>query len=141
MDALTQFFRRAMGFQGIPQNKLSKFRGPPRRSGDPSLQEWLADFTEVVKAYNLSDRDQAKAMVEHLIRPAREEVMWLPPADREDTKKVIGCLKLCFALEESVKWLSSEFHNSFQGDTETLAEYSRSLLRLYGRMEAAAPTI
>ena len=126
MAMMTEFFRKAMGFQGIPQNKLSKYRGSPRRPGDPSLQEWLDDFNEVVTTYDLSAKDQCKALVDHLVGPAREEVMCLSPESREKVKDIEDCLKLCFGSEESVKSLSSAFYNSVQGEGESLAEYSRS---------------
>ncbi|PIK57849.1 hypothetical protein BSL78_05232 [Apostichopus japonicus] len=66
-DAMSQFFKRAMGFHGIPQGRLTKFKGTAQSA-------------------------------------------------------------------------SVEFHNRRQGERESLADFSRSLIRLYNKMETTAPT-
>lgn len=140
MDKMTQFFRKVMGFQGIPTSRLAKFKGTPRKPGDPSLLEWLGEFEAAIESYDLSDKEKAKAIVDHLIGAAKEEAMCLPEDKRNKYSEVKDALKLCFGNEESMKSLSSAFYNSNQGEKETLSDFSRSLLRLYGRMEAAALT-
>lgn len=140
MDAMAQFFRRAMNFHGIPPNRLSKFSGSPLRPGDPTLMEWIMDFKEAVSPYDLSYKEKAKTLIEHLAGAAREEVMCLPEKDREIFQKIVDALQLCFGVEDSTQSLSTRFHNSHQHEGESLADFSRNLLRLYSRMETAAAT-
>lgn len=47
-QAMTQFFKRAMGFQGIPPGRLPKFHGNAERPCERSLREWLEDFEQIV---------------------------------------------------------------------------------------------
>lgn len=129
-----------MGFQGIPPNRLPKFSGAPQRPGDPTLSEWLEDFKEAVRGFNLSDRERAKTLIEHLTGPAREEVLCLSERERQNFQTVIDALHLCFGAEDTPQSLGTMFHNAFQREGESLADFSRHLMRLYSRMEAAAPT-
>lgn len=140
MAMMTQFFRKAMGFQGIPPNRLVKFKGSPRRPGDLSLLEWLDEFNEAVESYSLTDKEKAKALIDHLTEAAKEEILCLSEEGRSKSTDVINALKLCFGTDETVKSLSSTFYNSVQREGESLMDFSRSLLRLYSRMEATAPT-
>ncbi|PIK47077.1 hypothetical protein BSL78_16069 [Apostichopus japonicus] len=140
MEAMAQFFRRAMGFQGIPTNKLIKFRGSPQRPGEPTLAEWLDEFREAISGYELSDKEKAKTLIDHLVGPAKEEVLCLPEKDRESESTVIEALQLCFGLEDSMQSLGTVFHNAHQKEGESLADFSRQLLRLHSRMVAAAKT-
>lgn len=138
LDAMAQLFRQAMVFHGIPPNKLVKFRGTPQRPGEPSLAEWLDEFREAVSGYELTEKQKAKTLIDHLAGPAREEVLCLPERDRESSNAVIQALQLCFGQEDSIQSLGTAFHNAQQREGESLADFSRKLLRLHSRMVAAA---
>lgn len=140
MEAMTQFFRRAMGFHGIPQGKLPKFSGESRRRGELTLREWLDEFDQLTEPLCLDDKAKARIMVDHLAGAAKDEVMCLPEEKRFNPTDVRKALQLCFTPAETVQSLSALFHNRFQEDGESLADFSRDLIRIYSRMEATAPT-
>ena len=56
---MAQCSKKAMGFQGILQGRLSKFRGPPYRAGELSFLEWLEEFDTVVEPFELSTNEKA----------------------------------------------------------------------------------
>lgn len=131
-----------MGFHGIPQGRLAKFRGDRSRADELSLREWLEEFEQVLSPYEttMTPTERAQALVDHLAGAARDEVMCLSTEKRKDYAKIKGTLELCFKSDENVQSLSMEFHNRKQGERESLADFSRALMRLYGKMEATAPT-
>ncbi|XP_072163177.1 uncharacterized protein [Diadema setosum] len=139
-DAMAQLFKQVVGLTGIPMGRLSKFRGPPYRSGEPSLTEWIEEFEEATGSLDLSEDRKARVLIDYLAGPAREEVMCLPETERLKPDSIKEALRLCFGQDETFQSLSSAFHARKQKDGESLSEFSRSLLRMYGRMEAAADT-
>lgn len=139
-DAMSQFFKRAMGFHGIPQGRLTKFKGEPTRPGELSFSEWLNEFEQIVEPFDLEDKEKARALVDHLVGSAREEVMCLSDKNRSDYSEVKKALELCFSVSGTAQSASVEFHNRRQGERESLADFSRSLIRLYNKMETTAPT-
>ncbi|PIK50914.1 hypothetical protein BSL78_12214 [Apostichopus japonicus] len=52
----------------------------------------------------------------------------------------VQALQLCFGLEDSMQSHATVFHNAHQKEGESLADFSRLLLRLHSRMVAAAKT-
>lgn len=71
---------------------------------------------------------------------AKEEILCLSENQRAQYKEVVGALQLSFGSSETVQSLSSAFHSRTQQEGESLADFSRALLRLYGKMEAMAPS-
>lgn len=140
MAMMAQFFKHAMGFQGIPVSCLPKFRGPPLAAGDMSFIEWLEEFEGIIDLYDLTNKEKARALVNHLAGAAKEEVACLEESHRTNYNKVVEVLKLCFGSYETVQTLSSQFHNRNQLESETLSDFSRALKRIYSKMEMAAQT-
>ena len=118
-----------------PKVKLQKFKGPPRVPGEPSLKEWLEEAESYCLCYKLSGKSKAQALVDHLGGIAKEEVLCRTETIRENYDEVVKVLKSQFSPVESLQSLSAEFHSSKQYDNESLADFSRRLMRLYGRME------
>ena len=118
-----------------PKVKLQKFKGPPRVPGEPSLKEWLEEAESYCLCYKLSGKSKAQALVDHLGGIAKEEVLCRAETIRENYDEVVKVLKSQFSPVESLQSLSAEFHSSKQYDNESLADFSRRLMRLYGRME------
>ena len=54
---------------------------------------------------------------------------------------LVRVLKLQFCPVESLQSLSATFHSWTQKHGESLADFSRNLMRYYSRMEQAAPTV
>lgn len=140
INAFSQFFRKAMGFHGIPQGKLPKFRGSPSQPADYGLTEWLDDFEQAVRPYQLTEKEKTQALIDQLGGAAKEEILCLSELQRAQYKEVVGALQLSFGSSETVQSLSSAFHSRTQQEGESLADFSRALLRLYGKMEAMAPS-
>ncbi|XP_063962087.1 uncharacterized protein LOC135155782 [Lytechinus pictus] len=121
-----------------PPVKLSKFKGPPKVAGDLSLEEWLEEFSSYTTHYQLSGEAKAQSLVDHLAGVAKEEVLCRDEDVRKDSDQIINVLQSLFAASESVPSLSQSFYNRRQQEGESLADYSRALMRLYDRMEKAA---
>lgn len=133
----------ATAFQNIkiqpgPPNRLTKFYGPPRKAGDLSIYEWLEEVSVHCRQMGLGHEDQVQTIIDHLGGDAKEEVLCAPAEVRQDLVSVTSLLKARFAPQESVQSLNSAFHARLQLGDETLAEYSRALMRLYSRLESVA---
>ena len=118
-----------------PKVKLQKFKGPPKVPGEPSLKEWLEEAESYCLCYKLSGKSKAQALIDHLGGIAKEEVLCRAESVREDYDEVVKVLKSQFSPSESLQSLSAEFHSAKQYDHESLADFSRRLMRLYSRME------
>ena len=137
LQALTTTLQGLSVHQSQPGVKLGKFRGTPRNSGDPSLSEWIDDFQSYASRYGLQGKDKARALLEHLTGPAKDELLCRGTSVREDHTKIIEVLKSLFGTPSSVSQLSASFHTRTQAEGESLADYSRELMRLYARIEDA----
>lgn len=133
-QAMIHFFKRAMGFQGIPPGRLPKFHGTAERPGERNFREWLEDFEQIVAPLNITEKEKVRVMLEHLARSA-EEIMGLPTGKRDSVTEIKKILELCFTVMENLQSLTTAFHNRKQGEQETLADFSGALMRLYGKME------
>lgn len=141
VELMAQAFKRAMGFGSVlPPGRLSKFRGNPERSDELSLGEWLQEFEDATSGMNLTETEKAKVFTDHLIGAAKEEIACLPDGSKGKLKEMKDALRLCFGHRENAHSLSSIFHSRTQQEDETLADFSRTLKKLYSRMENAAVT-
>ena len=136
-DTLADAFQN-LQIKRTPTVKLTKFCGRPRKSGDPSLEGWLADLDAYSRSLNLTEKEQVEATLDHLGGAAREEVLCCPEGERDTAPKMGALLRSRFGASESLGSLNSAFYARTQLEGETLTEFSRSLMRMYERMEGAA---
>ena len=125
-------------YQRAPTIKLTKFRGAPSKTGDPTLKEWLDDLDTYAGQLSLTDKEKVSATVDHLAGSAREEVLCCPLKDRDEFSKLRELLRLRFGSPETVQSLNHAFYSREQLEGESLTDFSRSIMRLYDRMEAMA---
>ena len=142
--ALAEMLARAL--QGlrpapIPTIKLGRLMGHPQRAGDPTLADWLDDFCVYARQMAVSEDDRAVILLDHLGGCAKEEVLCHPLAMRESVESLVALLRSRFGPLESVHSLHAAFHERMQLEGESLADYSRVLMRLHDRMEQAAATL
>ena len=131
LTALTDVLKGLNVQQLPPPVKLCKFKGPPREAGDLSLTEWLDEFTSYSSHYKLSEETKAQTLLDNLGGVAKEEILCRDESIRKDSDEIAKVLKALFAPAESVSSLTQAFHNRYQFEGETLADFSRSLMRLY----------
>ena len=79
-------------------------------------------------------------LVDYLSGCAKEEVLCHPDELRRDFGALVSLLRRMFGPRETVTSLYAEFYSRMQSVGETLAEYSRALIRLHQRIEGVAPT-
>ena len=123
-----------------PTVKLTRFLGHPRHAADPTISQWLENFETYARQAGVANADRAMTIFDHLGGCARDEVLCHPEAIRLNCDSLVKLLTLRFGPTESVPSLSTTFHARLQMDGETLADYSRVLMRLHSRMEKAADT-
>ena len=142
--ALAEMLARAL--QGlrpapIPTIKLGRFMGHPQRAGDPTLADWLDDVCVYARQMALSEDDRAVILLDHLGGCAKEEILCHPLATRQSVESLVALLRSRFGPLESVHSLHAAFHERMQLEGESLADYSRVLMRLHNGMEQAAATL
>lgn len=138
ISALTEALQGLSVQHTPPPVRLSKFRGPPKAAGDLALQEWSDEFRSYATHYRLTGEAKAQALIDNLAGVAKEEILCREYSVRKDSEQIIKVLKSLFSPIESVPSISQAFHNRDQQDGESLADFSRALMRLYDRMEKAA---
>ena len=85
--------------------------------------------------------ERAVVLVDYLGGCAKEEVLCHPCEVRRDFGALVYLLRRVFGPRETVTSLYAEFYSRVQSVGETLAEFSRALIRLHQRIESAAPTV
>ena len=103
-----------------------------------TFSDWLREFKSKIYNFDLSDAEKAKLLVANLTGPARDEIRYCLPEEKQNNfREVVKALRLCFS-QENVHHLREVFYNRVQGDDEDLAEFSRDLIRLYAKVVDAA---
>ena len=125
-------------YQRASTVRLAKFCGSPKRSGDPTLKEWTEDLHTYIRQLDLSKGEQVSVAVDHLGGVAREEILCCPKEEKDTLEKVLTLLRRRFGSPETVQTLNCTFYSRVQGEDESLADFSRALIRLYDRMESAS---
>ena len=91
----------------------------------------------------MSGDDRAVVLLDHLGGCAKEEVLCHPLAMWRQSMESLTALLLRsrFGPLETVHSLQAGFHARMQLEGESLADYSRVLMRLHDRIEKAAATL
>ena len=135
-EAMTEAFKN-LRLGSVPPTKLPKFNGIPKKPGDLTLREWLWQLDVYCRHYRLEGEDKATAILDHLSGEARDEILCCRRDDRKDPNKIISVLKKHFGPPDTVQSFRTLFNSRKQLPNESLDDYSRALIRLYDRMEAA----
>ena len=77
-------------------------------------------------------------LIDHLSGAAKEEILCAPAEERNTYAKIVSLLRSRFGPLESVSTLTSALYARVQLDGESLADFSRALMRLHDRMEQAS---
>ena len=85
--------------------------------------------------------ERAVVLVDYLGGCAKQEVLCHPCEVRRDIGTLVSLLRRVFGQRVTVTSLYEELYSRVQSVDETLAEYSRALIRLHQCIEAAAPTV
>ena len=89
----------------------------------------------------LVDEARINALVDHLGGAAKEEVLCASEATRASFSELNKLLRKRFGQAESMHSLSQAFNDRARQEGESLADYSRSLMRLYSRLEKSAQAV
>ena len=140
---VVSFVQALQGVRPAPApTPLQRFLGHPESPGDPTIDEWLLDFDVFVRQCGVPEGERTCLMlIDYLGCRARQEALCQPDEARRDFRALVPVLRRGFGPWETVGSLSAEFYSWMQSKGETLAEYSRILIRLYQRIEGAALTV
>ena len=133
-DALSK-----LKLQPTPTVRLSKFVDRPQKPGDLTIREWLDDVETYARQLGYKDEAKLAVLTDNLGGNAKDEYLCASEETRENFDKLADLLRHRFGPAESLPSLSRTFNARSQQDGETLADYSRCLMRLHSRMEAATP--
>ena len=125
-----------------PAISLPRFFGRPQSPRDPTIDEWLADFDVLVRECSVSEGEKrAVVLIDYLDGDAKEELLCRPDEVRRDFGVLVSVLRRVFGPLQTVTSLYAEFYSRMLSEGETLAEYSRALIRLHQHIECASPTM
>ncbi len=140
-EAIAESLANALGNLKLgrtPKVSLVKFLGPPRKTGDLTINAWLQEFDCYSRQLGLENGDKIAAFIDHLGGVAKEEVLCAPEEERDTFEKLASLLCIRFGPSESVSSLTSALYARKQLAEESLADFSRVIMRLHDRMEQAA---
>lgn len=105
-----------------------------------SINEWIEEAQACMRARNLSAKDQAFFLFDHLEGEARDEIRYRSAVEREDPNRIIVILRDLYGCSQSYVALQEAFFCRKQQDGETLQEFSLALMSLMERVRQRAPT-
>ena len=79
-------------------------------------------------------------MIDHLGGKARDEVLCATAQVQADYDQLVDLMRRRFGPAETLPSLTQAFGVRVRQEGESLTDYSRALMRLYSRMERAAPS-
>ena len=120
---------------------LPRFLGRPDSPDDPTIDEWLSAFDVFVRQCGVAEGERAVLLLDYLGGCAKEEALCYPDDVRRDFGALVSLLRRVFGPWQTVTSLYADFYSRMQSVGETLAEFSRTLIRLHQRIEGAAPTV
>lgn len=129
---------QGLKLQAYPSVRLSKFTGSPQKAGDPTLTEWLDEFERHCRQFSVADGEKASVLIDHLTGSAKEELMCYSAETRKSVKDVKQILRDRFSPLITYQSLKAAFYSRNQAEGENLADFSRALMKLYGKMESIA---
>ena len=116
----------------------------PETSVHDMFHETSAPKTSVHNMFHETsapEEEQAMTLLDHLGGSARDEVLCHPLSVRQDLASLTTLLRVRFGPPESIASLNAAFHSRCQLEGESLAEYSRVLMRIHDRMEQSAASL
>ena len=122
-----------------PSVRLSKFYDRPQKPGDLTIAEWLDDVETYTRQLKYSADAKLSTLTDNLGGKAKDEYLCASEEIRKDYSQLTALLRKRFGPAESLPSLTRAFNARCQQEGESLADYSRALMRLYSRMEQAAP--
>ena len=120
---------------------LPRIFGRPQSPSDPTIDEWLDTFDVFARRCCVPEGERAVLLLDYLGGCAKEEALCYPDEVRRDFGVLVSLLQRVFGPWETVTSLYADFYSRMQSVGETLAEFSRALIRLHQRIEGAPPTV
>ena len=130
----------ALRLKSTPTVRLSKFYGRPQKPGDLTVAEWIDEFEVYCRQLGLEDLEKATALLDNLGGAAKEEALCADDLVRQDPDKLKELIRKRFGPAENLVSLSRILSARTQLESESLADFSRALMRIHSRMEKAATT-
>ena len=118
-----------------PTISLPRVFGRPQAPSDPTIDQWLANFDMFVRQCGVSEGEKrAVVLIDYLGGDAKDEVLCRPDEVRRDFEALVSLLRRMFGPLETVTSLCAVLYSRMQSERETLAEYSRAVIRLHQRI-------
>ena len=89
----------------------------------------------------MPEGERAVLLLDYIGGCANEKAACYPDEVRRDFGALVSLLRRVFGSWETVTSLYADFYSRMQSVGETLAEFSRALIRMHQRIEGAAPTV
>lgn len=107
--------------------------------GDEDVFEWVEEMKSNLRARNLSVREEALFILDHLGGSARSEIKFRPREEREDPERVFFVLKELYGCAHSYISLQEQFFSRKQEEGESLQDFSHALFALMEKVVQCAP--
>jgi hypothetical protein len=118
----------------LPSQRLDKFRGPPEKSTDPSVREWVADVRATAEIRKLTDADFSSLILSHLGGKARQEIAGRGDDVKKKPEDILAILLNVFGdLDQRLPVLQQRFY-AYQQEGEDILTCSLTLVEIYDRI-------
>ncbi|XP_073672021.1 uncharacterized protein [Paramisgurnus dabryanus] len=106
---------------------------------DEEVFEWVEEIKSNLRARNLTAREEALFILDHLGGSARCEIKFRPREEREDPERVFSVLKELYGCAHSYISLQKQFFSRKQEEGESLQDFSHALFALMEKVIQCAP--
>lgn len=113
--------------------RLDRFRGKPKVTTDPTVDEWIRDIKVQVSARGLEKDEAVVFVLDHLAGSARLEILGRLDEIGNEPEKIYKSLRVTFGDGDTIPQLLQKFFSYKQG-AEDLVTCSINLLELFDKI-------
>lgn len=110
--------------------KLPLFSGKVDSSDSWTLDEWIDKMRHFAQVRGTTEKERAQIVYDHLEGAARTEIKFLPASERDCMESIFKVLKEVYGCMHSHIVLQRRFYNRRQLESESLIDFSHSLMDL-----------
>lgn len=120
------------------ERKCPFFSGSKSKS-DISIYDWIENVESCWRGRNMTSREKALFLYDHLEGEAKAEIRFRSLTERENPDTILRILKEVYGSSSSFVSLQRQFFDRKQKDRESLKEFSHSLWALIEEIKRAYP--
>lgn len=121
------------------ERRCPRFYGRQDSPDSVRLEDWIEEVNACLEGRQLSDKEKAIFMLDHLGGEPRNEIKHRPSCERDDPDRLLEILKDLYSAKKPMVVLLKQFYDRKQQDGESLRQFSHALMTLMDSVSDSAP--